>query len=272
MIKLLTTCIIFLLLYLGFSVISQLDSQLNLTVYDYYLETTFFTATIFFVLIIIVTSTIVKTIFVLFNLPSTIKNFFYSKIITRKAELTNRSIMQAMAECIIGNKTKSVEIINKISNDLKPENIEFYDLILAESATAIDQKIQHFQKLEQSKDYSLFAIKRLTQIFYTSSSYRQAEDYASKLYNLNEADSENLEILIDCYAKLSLWNKFTFMLSKLNKIDRPRLLSIEDKISKYFLQAIEEMKAQNNEQAAYDYLELECKLYPHKVKMLNHFY
>ena len=34
----------------------------------------------------------------------------------------------------------------------------------------------------------------------------------------------------------------------------------------------EEMKAQNNEQAAYDYLELECKLYPHKVKMLNHFY
>lgn len=270
MIKLLTISIIFLLLYLGFSVISQLDSQLNLTVYDYYLETTFFTASIFFLLLLIATSIIFKTIFLLLNLPNIIKNFFYNKIIAKKKEQESLYIIQAMAECIIGNKGKSHEIINKISKDLKPGNIEYYNLILAESATIIDQKIQHFQKIEQSKSFSLFALKRLAQIFYNSGDFIKAEDYASKLYNAKENDSENLEILLDCYAELSLWNRFTFILEKLAKIDRPLLLTIENKISIYFLKATKEMKAKNNEQAVYDYLELESKLYPHKLKMLKH--
>jgi tetratricopeptide (TPR) repeat protein len=265
MIRLLIICFIFLLLYLGFSALGQLDSQLTVNFYDYYLETSFFTFISLYLLLTIATLIGIKLIILIIDLPWILKNLLVSK----RAISANYQLMRAMVESIIGDKSQSIITIKKIAGRINKENEIFYKLLLAESEEQIDLKIKYFQELEQQKYQTAFVTKRLAQLFYRNNMYDKSEDYAVKSFNLNESDSETLEILIDCYAKLSLWSKLAFIVSKLTMVNKDKLQSSKYKISNYYLLAAQNMLEINDHKNAIHYLELAMNLVPSHYQALN---
>ncbi len=265
MTKLLIVCFTFLLSYLSFSTLNQFDSKLICNLYDYYVETTFFTLVVLYILFTFISVILFKIIFLIINIPSNVKDFFFSKRVIND----NYLLMQAMAEYITGGKLKSGSLIQKIVYRLSKEKKMFYTLFLAETEIDPSIKLKYFQELEQSKYYSAFVFKRLAQIFYHNNMYKIAENYAVKSFNLNKFDSETLEILLDCYAELSLWTKFVFIVSKLNKIDAQKLEYIKNKIVNYYIDAAKNMLEVDEIKKAIYYLELAIKLVPSHIEALN---
>ncbi|WP_341756445.1 MULTISPECIES: tetratricopeptide repeat protein [unclassified Candidatus Tisiphia] len=265
MIRLLIICITFLLLYFSFSMLSQLDSRLTLNLYDYYIETTSFTFVILYILLTLSTAIFFKILLLIINLPSNLKYFFFSK----RASNDNYLLMKAMAEYVSGEKSKSAVTSQKISYRLSQENKVFHTLLLAEAETDLSVKIKYFQELEQSKHYSPFVTKKLAQIYYQNNMYEMAENYAVRSFNLNESDSEILEILLNCYAKLALWAKFVFVVSKLSRIDTQKLESLKNKIADYYAIAAKNMLEINETKEAIYYLESAIKLIPSHIEALD---
>ncbi|XVN42935.1 MAG: heme biosynthesis HemY N-terminal domain-containing protein [Candidatus Rickettsia vulgarisii] len=268
MIRLLIICAIFLLLYFGFSLLSQLDSILTIKLYNYQIESSFFTSIVIYILSTIIIIGAIKIICAIIDIPSSIKGIFR----TKKANSNTSQLIETMKELIIGERTKSLSAIKKINkNGLKQDKKKLYHLLLAETEENTDQKIKYFQELEQAKYCLSFVTKRLAQIFYNSDTYKKSEDYAVKSFYLNEYDSENLETLLNCYSKLGEWEKFTFIVPKLHKADKQKFESIKDKIvDNYILAAKNMIDANDNKKALY-YLELALGISPANYKALDHY-
>lgn len=258
MIRVSIICIIFLLLYCGFVVLSQFDSVVSFSLYNLYIETTVFTFVTFFILSLLCCFIVLKTIFSILDLPSNLKDFFHSRQITNN----NYLLIQAMTEYIIGENSKAVSTVRRITSYLKPENTEFYRLFLAEIQEVPEKRIKLFQELETSKSYAAFVTKKLAKLYYQNNMYSTAEEYAVKSFNLNESDSETLEILIDCYAKLSSWTKLAFLISKLSRLDPIKYNSIKGKLADYCVLAAKYMIENDGEEDAVHNLELATKLVP----------
>lgn len=256
MVRFLIICISFFLLYIGFSFLGQFDSKTVLTTDDYSLETTLFTLIAFFILTVFVVLVILKTTFLVFELPHLIRKKLYAK----KAQKIASSLLFATTQILAGDKDKALQIISKIGSEIKPEHQEQFNLILAESEEDFDKKIQYFSSLITSRAYGYFAAKRLSQLFFEHKLYQQAEDYAVRVFNLNEFDCDILEILIHCYAELKYWGKFAFSVSKLARVNDIRFAKISIDISKYYFQAAKSILEQGDDAQALDYLEhsLEC--------------
>jgi tetratricopeptide (TPR) repeat protein len=174
-----------------------------------------------------------------------------------------------MAKLLIGNKLKSAEIAKTVNPNISAENKELFNLILAESEGDIEQKIQYFKGLVGSKNFNYFALKRLAQIFHNREVYQRAEDYAIKAFNLNELDSDILEILIHCYANLSLWSKFTFVISKLSKVDPEKLSKLAGKVAEYYLLAAKNVLELGNDKEATNYLQSAFEFNPAYIEALE---
>lgn len=265
MTRLLIICIIFLLSYVGFSILSQLDSALTINLYDYFIESSFFTFIILYILSAISSILFFKIIFLILDLPSYLKDLF----LTRRANNANYQLIKAMTEFIMGEKPKSLNALKKITPYFKEDYKIFYTLLLAEREEAIDQKIKYFQELEQFKLGAAFATKRLAQILYQNGKYTESENYAVKSFYLNEYDSDNLAILIDCYYELADWEKLTFITNKLNRIDKPKFESIKNNLTTYYLTAAKNMYSSNENQKAISYLEIALELMPGNYEVLN---
>ena len=265
MTRLLLICIIFLLSYFGFLALSQLDSVVSLNLYNFYIETTFFTFITVFILSLLLCFIDFKMIFLILDLPLTVKDFFHSRQINNN----NSLLIQSMAEYIIGENSKAISSVKKITSYLKPENNEFYLLFMAEIEKVPEKQIQLFHKLEKSKYYAAFVTKRLAGLYYKSSMYSTAEEYAVKSFNQNESDSETLEILIDCYAKLSSWTKLAFLIAKLSRLDPIKYNSIKGKLADYSVLAAKHMMENNQKEDAANSLELAMKLVPSHYEALT---
>lgn len=256
MFRLLIICIVFLLLYLGFSIVETLDSQVVLTLYDYHVETTFFSLLTFGILSLLISFIVIKILILIIDLPSKIQDIFT----TRKINNNQYSLVRSISEYIIDNKSKAGSIARKISLPIKKENRELYTLILANTEEEISKKIAYFEELETSKQFTFFAAKNLAILFYRKSFYQEAEGYASKAYNLNEFDSDVIAILINCYGKLALWEKFTFVVAKLAKLNKSKFAMMSSEIAEYYLSAAKMTVENNNTEIAIDYLELALSL------------
>ncbi|MCC8417437.1 MAG: hypothetical protein LN588_02780 [Rickettsia endosymbiont of Bryobia graminum] len=266
MIRLLVICATFLLLYFGFSFLSQLDSTLIINLYNYHIESSFFTSIIIYILSTIIIIGAIKIICAILDIPSFLMEIFR----TKKTNTNLSQLMEAMKELIIGEKAKSLNITKKIEeNSLKQDKKRLFHLLLAETEEDTDQKIKYFQELEQIKYCSSFVTKRLAQIFYNNNLYKKSEDYAIKSFYLNEYDGENLENLINCYSKLGEWEKFAFIVPKLHKVDKQKFESIKDNIIDNYILAAKNMVDANDNRKALYYLKSALEISPANSKALD---
>ena len=65
MIRFLILCAVFFLLYLGFNTINDFDSNVNISVLDYQIETTVFTFLAIFLIVQLILMIVLKTVFLI---------------------------------------------------------------------------------------------------------------------------------------------------------------------------------------------------------------
>ncbi|BBJ31411.1 hypothetical protein RAS_05200 [Rickettsia asiatica] len=271
MFRLLLICATFLLFYFGFTLIESFDSKVFISLYDYNIETTLFFSLILGLLLLISCFIVIRFLILIIDLPSKIHNIFNK----RKINHDRYALILAFAEYIMNNKAKSASIARKnlSSEDLK-DSQEFHNLILAVTEEDVDRKISYFQKLITSKEFVFYGSKNLAKLYYDKSLYEQAENYATKAYNFNELDSDNLITLMRCYGKLSLWTKFIFIMNKLAKFHKHGsiLLQTQEIAEYYLLLAAKQEVESNNTANAIDYLETAVGLNFYNDELLEFYF
>ena len=266
MIRLLGFCTILFLLYLSFILLEQLDSRILITAYDdYIIETTIFVSLGLIAITVCLIIIILKIISLFFEIPYLINK----QLDKNNAQKTVALLMQAMAYLMLGDKQNSLLIIKKLPTKIKPEYQELYDIINAETEKDFEKQIQYFKQLTSSKNYNYFSLKRLAQIFHQRELFEQAEKYATLAYNLVEVDSDILEILIDCYAKLGIWNKFVVTVAKYSRVNPIRLTTLANKIAKHYLTTAKYYLELGEDKEAVHYLESALELYPTYLEALD---
>jgi tetratricopeptide (TPR) repeat protein len=267
MFRFLILCTVFFLLYLGFNTIGEFDSSVNFSVFRYKVETTLFTFLFIFLIIQIILMIILKTIFLVFDIPLIIRKNLYKK----KLKKINERLLQVVTELLMGNKQKSLELSNKLLPDLDENNNEVAHLVLAESESSFDLKIQHLRSLLDKKNYSLYAAKKLAEIFFEAGHYREAEEYALKAFNENDTDSALMIMLIRIYAKLGSWPRMVFIVSKLQRADIKLFESFGSELAEYYYLAAKSTLAAGNDPEAANFLESSLELKPDFLEALNLF-
>lgn len=268
MIRFLIVCAAFFIAYLGFSALAVFDSKIFVTAYNYSVETTIFSFIAVLLILVLLIAFALKTIFFIFDIPSLINK----KLAASRNKKVTFGLIKALSYLLINNKSKSVEEVRKFAGTIKPEHKELFELLQAETADNFDHKIQHYRMLKSSTDYNYLAMKRLAQTFYSQGLYEQAVEYASVAFNANEHDQEIIEILINCYGKLSLWTKFTFMVQKFSKLELENQGNIQSVIANYYLIAAKDMLESGQDADAIGYLESALEFNPVFTPALDLYY
>ncbi|BBB56410.1 enzyme of heme biosynthesis [Candidatus Megaera polyxenophila] len=265
MIRFLILCTIFFLLYFGFNTISEFDSAVNISVLDYQIQTTTFTLIAVFLIAQLLLMIGLKTIFSIFDLPFIISRSWHK----RKLKKINECLLKIISELIMGNKEKSLEVANKLLPDLGENCMEFSNLVLAESSSSLDVQIQRLRNLVGKKNYSIYAAKRLAQIFFDNGRYAESEEYANKAFNENDTQPSLMIMLIRIYAKTAAWNKMIFVISKLQRADMKLLEHYSEEISGYYYLASRDAVSAGNDNEAVKFLESSLELKPGYLDALN---
>jgi tetratricopeptide (TPR) repeat protein len=267
MIRFLILCTIFFLLYLGFSAIGEFDSSLHFTAYGYEMESTIFTFGALFVAVQLVLMIVLKMIFLIFDLPTIIKKKWHNRRLVK----INKKLLNVLAELLMGNRKKSLSLTNGMISEIDDDNKEVINLVLAEAEEGFDKKIQHFRNLIDKKNYSVYACKRLAEIFYKNTHHKQAEECALKAFNEDDTDTGLMLILIRIYASLGEWPKLVFIVSKLRRADVKIVDKNAPEIATYYYDAAKSYLQGGSDDEALKYLESALELNPKYIEALNLF-
>lgn len=271
MIRFLVLCFIFFALYIAFSVMSEFDSNIKLLAYGYEVDMTLFTFGMLFAAAQLVLFIILKSIFLILNLPSILKN----RWMQRKLVKTNQKLLYVLAELLMGKKDKSLAMINKIINEVNSNNAngnkEVANLVFAEAERKFDKKIRYLQSLIGKKHYSFYANKNLAMIFHENGHYKQAEEYALQAFNENDTDPELMLSLLRIYAALNEWPKMVFIFSKLQRVNVGNIEKNAEEIARYYYTAAKFYLRDDADDEALKYLEYALEINPAYIEALNLF-
>jgi uncharacterized protein HemY len=267
MIRFIILCVSLLLLYLGFSVIEEYDSAMQFSALGYEVETTFFTFVALFVIIQFVVLFVLKVISLFVNMPSILKKRWQDHKLTQ----TNKKLLIVLAELLMGNRKKSINLTNKLVLDLKGENQEIVNLIRAEAEEGFDQKIKYLRDLLDKKYYSIYAAKKLAEIFYQNGHYKQAEECAAKAFNEDDTDTEIMISLMRIYAALGSWHKLAFIISKIGRASTQLLEDHSKEIAGFYYAASKATLQAGDDEKALEYLESALEFDPGYIEALNLF-
>ncbi len=258
MFRFLLFCILFFVLYIGFSTVSVYDADIVFSFLGYQIEITLFTFFVLSVIFTLLVLMLLKVMMFILDLPVVIRE----KIKRRRLEKIATKSLLAFAHYLMGNKNLGLETIREITKNNPEDNPDILALILSEQETKIDEKISNLRKLLDKKSYSLYAAKTLAKIFYENAHYSDAESYAVKAFNQDDTDIEVMQLLIRIYAKLARWNKLVFVVSKLTRAGNYALKDMREEIATYYYSAAKNALANEENLEAIKYLEsaLELKL------------
>lgn len=265
MVKLLVASASLLLLYLGFIGLNQLDSPVLVNWYDYSIKTSLFTLIASFTILIILVTIILKITWIIFALP---------RLISKKLryppdhQLTD-NLIKLIAQIVSNNQLTLLKIDQKLVAKLQNHHRQVQLLILAQLADTSQQRVQHLQELLGFKNYQDFALKRLAQTLLAQGNYKSALEYALKAFNLDSQDNDIFEVLITCYAKLSLWLKFTMITSQLKIINLSKWLDMTPVIGQYYFLAAQSYLELKQPQLATEYLRLGLECCPADQQFLT---
>ncbi len=267
MIRFLILCTVFFLLYLGFNTISDFDSTVNILALDYKIQTTFFTLLSIFIVAQLILVVVLKTVFLVFDLPFLVKRSWHR----RKTRRTNEQLLKVISEFFMGNREKSLELAVKMIPDFSEHNKELANLILAESSCDFDQQIHLLRGLIDKKNYIFYAAKKLAQVFFDHGYYMEAEEYATKAFNDNDTDTSLMIMLIRIYKNTSNWPKMLIFVAKLRRADVKLLMHHAEEISSYYYWAAKAFLVTSDTEETIKFLEASLELKPDYLEALNLF-
>ena len=142
---------------------------------------------------------------------------------------------------------------------------------MAEAEQSFDKKIQHYRNLIDKKNYSVYASKKLAEIFYESTHHKEAEECAVRAFNEDDTDTELMLILIRIYANLGEWPKLVFIVSKLQRADLKMIEENAEEIASYYYAAAKSYLQSGSDDEALKFLEYALELNPIYIEALNLF-
>lgn len=257
MIRFFFFCIAFVLAYVGIQSLGVYDSQLEFTVFEYEIETTLFTFGAFLLLSFLVLLIFLKFVFFVFDIPSLIRN----RMKRSQLEKNNVRALRAFSDLIMGKKKEALKTIGKVMVNVEDQG-EIAALINAESEENFDKKITILRELANKKHFSKYASSQLAEIFFKNSHYKEAEEFAIKAFNQDDSNVEVIVLLIRIYAKMALWDKLVFVVSKLQRTNSKRLDELREELAKYYYMAAKNSMASDQMSEAVQFLEscLELKV------------
>lgn len=267
MIRFLIICTVFLLLYLGFNIISEYDSIMQLSVFDYQVQTTFFAFMAIFAAIQIALMIFLKIVFLILDIPNRLKRRWHKRKILRM----NDKLLVVLSQMFMGNDHKALSLMSKLVPDLDENNKETINLIKSVTETTSEKKVQHLKSLIGKKHYSIYAAKKLSEILYQDKHYKQAEEYALKAFDEDDTDTELMLMLIRIYAALEAWHKLVFIVSKIKRADSKLLKKHSVEIAVYYYEAAKAQLKLGSDNNALMYLESALELRPDYLEALNLF-
>lgn len=268
--RFLLVSILFLLGLTGFIGIDYLDSPVSIYIYDYSIETTSLTLIFVLIFTVIAALSLIKVVSLIIGFPGMIRKKYAAK----RLQQANVGLIQAIFYLSFDNKSKAEQILNKFSKELEAKYPQIYHFVLAETKENYSAKTDLLKKALEAKstnlrDYEYFIHKRLAQTYYLQGLLEVTVDHTIIAFNISEHDSEILEILIDCYARLGHWPQFAFAVAKLGRTDNNKLLAIAHKIAGYYFLAAKNAFEEGEGKEASRYLETAIELKPGYVDALE---
>jgi uncharacterized membrane-anchored protein len=267
MIRFLFLCTLFFLLYLGFMSISEFDSEVKFSIYNYQIETTAFFFGTAFLLTQLALVIVLKFIFLIFDIPTIIRK----KWLKRKLKQINAKLLKALSELLMGNQNGALDIAKTILPEMEEENRDLTHLIKAAGEMSFDKKIYYLRTLVDKKHFSIYAAKSLAELFFLNSYYSEAEEYAVKAFNEDDTNTDIMIILIRIYAKLANWPRMVFIVSKLQRADSKLLEKNAHEIASYYYNAAKSVLELGEDLEAIKFLESSLELRPDYIEALNLF-
>jgi tetratricopeptide (TPR) repeat protein len=265
MIRFLIFCTLITLLVLGFRLLNEYDYIITFSFLDYQIETTLFALAAGFLIIQFLMSAILRLAFVIFDLPKLIKDFWRK----RRSKQVNQRLLTVFAEFLTSNRQRALNSFKSILSDLDPEAKEATNAILAELVEAKEAAIPYLKTLLDKRHYSFYAAKKLAEIYYHLGNYKEAESYGVRAFNENDADTELMLSLIRTYAKLKLWAKLVFIVSKLQRADAKILKTHAKEISGYYYCGAKAVIERGCDEEALQFLESALAIKPDHTKALR---
>lgn len=256
MLRFLLLCITVFLMYVGFTYVSTYDTNVQFALANYTIETTLFTFVVITLVLLLLLLTGLKFIFLLFDLPQIIKN----KMHRNKLQRLNSKALKSVADLLMGNKVSALDLAGRVVVENGEDNTDILHLIKAEKNEAFEEKVRYLRMLTDKKHFSTYATKKLAELFYNSSHYAEAEEYAVMAFNKDDTDTAVMLLLIRIYAKMSVWHKMIFIVSKIQRADSSLLESISGEVARYYFLAAKHYLAAEDDAEAAKYLESSLSL------------
>ncbi|KAF8818425.1 tetratricopeptide repeat protein [Rickettsia endosymbiont of Cardiosporidium cionae] len=223
------------------------DTQITFILYDYEVEVSLLTVIILFTVIQLIILIGFRGILYIIALPDLVR----STITKTKLEKLYNRFLEVISELIICKDSKYVLESRKFLISIsKDKDINLYHLI--QSKTNSKFMMNSLMHLLKCKNYEVYSNQELARIFYDNNNILQAEIYATRAFDLNEYDIDNMKLLIHIYGKLKIWNKFVFIVSKLTRTFTALESQIIAEIAGYFFYAAQsEYRKKNYDKSKY---------------------
>lgn len=251
MIRLLIFIISIILLYLGFSIISKYDVPTHIILGNYDIVTNaFFFGTIILVAYIVL-FTIIKFITLIYKIPC----FIAGRIKTSKSEQSIKDLIDAYSCSLSGEKSKAHRIATKLKSILPQDLAMHSHIILSATDNDMEQRAYHMRYLLEMDVHSLFNAKTLAKYFLKHQYYKQGLEYINKALDIQPKDPESLEIVVDLYGHLMMWDKFRDSLSTLEKYTPQFSEALRNKLAHHYFSAAKDALANGMDDKAVEYIE-----------------
>lgn len=247
MIRLFLITLLFVFLYLGFSLINEYDTNIHIALFSYYIDVSLFFALSILIVSYLAITFVMRIISTILNTPSAIAN----KIKSSKINDQKKKLLDSYRSLVYGNKKNAYDLVNKIKDDLVVDSPVDLHFLLGMTDQDNDRKIYHLKYLLDFSEYKSFAAKELARYFFEYKYYKQVLEYIK----LIEPDIDVLKILVETYANMENWDEFEESLDKLASINMDAVNEMSEKIANwYFLAAKSVLETDDNKQIIF-YLE-----------------
>lgn len=258
--------------YCGFVYIKPLDAPVLITIDHFHIKSTLLSLSAIILLFLLCLLVVSRALSFAYNIPSVFKKLYRDK----EAQKFHNVPWLIITNLITQNHQDALRIMTENQALISLNHQEEQNLILAEITEKVNDKIEYYLQLINSKRIQNYAYDKLSRLLYQVQRYQEAEFYAIKIYNISPQNLENLLLLLHCYFEMKLWKKMSFIVSKIDAIGDNSDPNIKRTISKYYLAAATQsldlqhpLKLANNKQLL-EYLKLSLEYDPSNAETLKY--
>lgn len=251
MIRLFFLTFLTVILYLGFSIVNEYDTNIHIEFLNYFIDISSFFLLSCAIITYIILSILLKLLALILSAPKLIA----THVKTSKQKHNIDLLLEAYSLILSDNKETAKKITSRIKNELPPEFAMHSHIIFSATEHEPEQQAYHLKHLLDFAEYKTFAAKELAKYFFKYQYYQQALEYIKQIPNL-KGDIEAQITLIEIYSKLQNWEECEESINNIQSLNSNSLKQISpEKIANVYFIAAKDVLENGNDDKAIHYLQ-----------------